>query len=537
MIARVAASMAVATRLIAVRGAQSSPVRLPPRLMGTSSRSPLSSLPSRVAAWFWRPFVPPPRKLWVKEEGDARFVGIRSRAEDVDALTREVAKEFPSLRETDLSNLTLHVAGDEVGKQMGAALKNDELLVAALASSSVADAAASATRIVIKVAPSLPTIPIDTISAPPRMLWVKVEGDVDYAVLFVEPTLPVGLIKKEIVKEFPSLRETNLSNLTLHVAGDEVGKQMGAALKNDELLDAALASSAAADAAASATRIVIKVAPPLPMLPIATIKYRMIGKKDVVEPLLRTQQVVSAAEFLAFILGKTLVHKREGARLEIVDAKTGKKKTTQLPDEEIGFIMNLPAALNAMQQEGTYLALRDPGFLFSDEVSNFKGFRDNIASAFEEESNKGIAINERLLDAYGSKLEVLNGGKGVIFYNEATGQAFLQCDGLIKNTSFILVNEAKTHLHEEDIQKFCKKTMPNFETVLASPSKYKSDPAGILEKLAGLTPVYIASCKGFTIKAKEDCKSNGIHLLESNGDGFKCTLHTKVVAAASTLAS
>ena len=422
MIARVAASMAIATRLIAVRGAQSSPMRLPSRLSGTSSRSPLSSLPSRVAAWFLRPFGPPPRKLWVKKEGDARFLGIHSRAEDVDALTREVAQE---LCLTD-----------------------------------------------------------------------------------------------------------RLSTLTLHVAWDELGKELGAALKNDELLDAALASSAAADAAASASRIVIKVAPSLSIATIAIIKYRMIGKKDVVEPLLRTQRIVSEAEFLAFLLGKTLLHKREGARQEVVDAKTGKKKTILLPDEEIGGVINLPAALDAMQQEGTYLALRDPGFLFSDEVSNFKGFRDNIASAFEEESNKGIAINDRLLDAYGSKLEVLNGGKGVVFYNEATGQAFLQCDGLIKNTSFILVNEAKTHLHEEDIQKLCKKTMPNFEIVLASPSKYKSDPADVLEQLAGLTPVYIASCKGFTNKAKEDCSLNGIHLLESNGAGFKCTLHTKVVAAA-----
>jgi uncharacterized protein YjiK len=57
------------------------------------------------------------RTLWVKKEGDPRrFFKLRSTAADADDLIKEIVKEMPSLRDTDLSTLTVHVARDEEGK-------------------------------------------------------------------------------------------------------------------------------------------------------------------------------------------------------------------------------------------------------------------------------------------------------------------------------------------------------------------------------------------------------------------------------------
>lgn len=319
-----------------------------------------------------------------------------------------------------------------------------------------------------------------------------------------------------------------MSALTLHVASNEPGSSeaLSAAIKNDVILDAASLASSSAAGTASATRIVVKIASS------AIIKFRVIGKKGVVEPLLKTQDFTSAAEFASFMQGKMMAHIRKGAREESVDAKTGKKKATQLPDEEIGGVIRLDAAVKAMQEEGTYLALSDPGYIFREEVSNLRGFRSNIASAFEEQSNKAIAASAQLLAACDGKLEALNDGRGVTFFDNATGQAFVQCDGLFKGTSVVLVNEAKTHLHEEDVMALVEKTKTNFEKVLASPSKYRGEPDGVLAQLAGLAPAYFASCKAFTVDAKTACESNGIHLIESDGTGFKCTMHGPLVAAA-----
>lgn len=281
MIRRVAASLASAARLVAVCSVQSLTVSLALRpMMGTFSssawRSPAARRPSRVRVAL--PLAAPRKAaarlanaaavavpgggasgdggpdfapsatavLWVKKEDDARFVRIRSRAEDVDDLTREIAKE---LGLTDrLSTLTLHQARDELGREIGPALRSDATIRAALPGT--ADAMATS-RVVVRVAPPSP----GRDSAPLVELWVKKEGDADYAVLMVQPTQLVGLLKEEIVKE---LRLTDrLSTLTLHVAGDKLGAETGVALKSDAPLNVALAS-VAADSASVVVRLVVK---------------------------------------------------------------------------------------------------------------------------------------------------------------------------------------------------------------------------------------------------------------------------------------
>ena len=70
-------------------------------------------------------------------------------------------------------------------------------------------------------------------------------------------------------------------------------------------------------------------------------------------------------------------------------------------------------------------------------------------NGFGDISNKAIAINPILSEEYGT-LDVLNDGHGVVFYFKADRTAYVQCDGLVKNTAVVLLNEAKTHFHEDD---------------------------------------------------------------------------------------
>ncbi len=100
----------------------------------------------------------------------------------------------------------------------------------------------------------------------------------------------------------------------------------------------------------------------------------------------------------------------------------------------------------------------------------------------------------------------------------------MQVDGFVANTTHVLVNEAKTHLHEDDIKKLVETTSLKLKVALANPLLYRSDPAGIAKQLAGLTPVKVVSCKGYTAEAKALCTTEKIHMLESDGSGFQCTL-------------
>jgi len=59
------------------------------------------------------------RALWVKKEGDPVFAKLRSTAEDVGDLTKEVVTVLPSLRGKRLSTLTLHMVEDKEGKDLG----------------------------------------------------------------------------------------------------------------------------------------------------------------------------------------------------------------------------------------------------------------------------------------------------------------------------------------------------------------------------------------------------------------------------------
>jgi len=68
--------------------------------------------------------------VFVKREGGASWVKVKSAALDVADLTEAIQAKLPSLLGKDLSALTLHVARDKAGKDLADALDSSDSLAA-----------------------------------------------------------------------------------------------------------------------------------------------------------------------------------------------------------------------------------------------------------------------------------------------------------------------------------------------------------------------------------------------------------------------
>ena len=229
----------------------------------------------------------------------------------------------------------------------------------------------------------------------------------------------------------------------------------------------------------------------------------------------------SEADFKELISGGRSLHHMRSAPGNVT-AKTFE------PGKRSSLVVSLAQAQAAMNVPGTYLMLFDPGALLAADVSNLKGFRDNTAKAFEMESNKALARDELLRRTYG-KLQMLNDGRGVTFSN--SGSAFLEIDGVIVNSVVALINEAKSSLHVGDV-KTASDNLEKLKMVIANPHLFDSEPEGVLAQLRGLRLVPVVSGKNYSAEAKALCAEKHVHLLETDGSGFRCTLHD--VAAATT---
>ena len=69
---------------------------------------------------------------------------------------------------------------------------------------------------------------------------MKKEGDVDFAVVTTTSDVLIGILKKEVIKEFPSLQGKDPSTLTLHFANDKEGKILGPPLESTLTIEKAL---------------------------------------------------------------------------------------------------------------------------------------------------------------------------------------------------------------------------------------------------------------------------------------------------------
>ena len=150
--------------------------------------------------------------------------------------------------------------------------------------------------------------------------------------------------------------------------------------------------------------------------------------------------------------------------------------------------------------------------------------------------NMAIGSNPTLLAKYG-KLDVLNGGRGVVFYSAEDNEAVLECDGLALNSTVVLLNEAKTHYRESDAKRFAGKgagvfsSREKLERIMSRPGECKSEPPEVMGQLAGLAVVLIASSPSFSTEASRACAALGIHTLYRDGSGFAVTLHEQPAGA------
>ena len=93
--------------------------------------------------------------VWVKKAGDPDFVKLHAEAADVADLKDQTVEKLPSLKGTDLSTITLHVANDKMGESLQDALESTDSASEAIAKAKTAQPAGLADdkiRIVVKMA-------------------------------------------------------------------------------------------------------------------------------------------------------------------------------------------------------------------------------------------------------------------------------------------------------------------------------------------------------------------------------------------------
>lgn len=197
-------------------------------------------------------------------------------------------------------------------------------------------------------------------------------------------------------------------------------------------------------------------------------------------------------------------------------------------DVKITLISRAQEAAAAAEMDGTYLELYDAAVMLEDDVRSLNGFRQNVATAFEETVAKAASLDPTLSQTYGSGVLL---GTGIVFSDE-TGNAFVEIDGLVlhADTSMLACVEAKTHLHAEDLAKMAA-TRKKLAFVLDNPTLFSSEPDDVLERIAlrGLTIVAIAGTGICEDGVAAQCIRSGIHLLLPSGSGFACTLASDVV--------
>ncbi len=157
-----------------------------------------------------------------------------------------------------------------------------------------------------------------------------------------------------------------------------------------------------------------------------------------------------------------------------------------------------------------------------DNIKSLKACRKYTPDAFKSESNRAVAQCQALRDMFGP-LEALGGGRGVVFVDE-TGDNFMECDGLFKTAAGVLVvNEAKTHFTAADAKALAGSFLGKLQLVLAS-TAFTSNPPEVIAHMAGVhTVVLVASSPSFKAADAEECRRQGIYMLQRDGSGFQCT--------------
>ena len=189
-----------------------------------------------------------------------------------------------------------------------------------------------------------------------------------------------------------------------------------------------------------------------------------------------------------------------------------------------GVMSSLEEAAAASTDPGCILLVKSISESLADDLSSLKGFVANTAFGLEREANLGMSKCADLEERFGA-LQLLNEGRGIVFRRKEGGMDFVQCDGLVRSSSHLLLNEVKTHFMKEDVERLMQSTVERVKEVLSSPALFLSSAPGILEQLeGGLHLVPIASSSNFDAEAEQACEEAGIPRLHKDGSGFRCIL-------------
>jgi len=202
-----------------------------------------------------------------------------------------------------------------------------------------------------------------------------------------------------------------------------------------------------------------------------------------------------------------------GARLWVY-AEKGKKK-------RVREVRSLAEAIEAQAQaeaSGTYLFLNDPGDKLSEDVSKLNRGARNRATGIEQQTTKAVARDLKLAEELGP-LKLLNEGRGVVFC-APDGEDIVEVDGLVLNSTMLLVNEAKASPKEEDVSKFLA-ALGSLRAVLADPTSFRTRPPGILDDIGqGKQVVGIMSGFNFPPEVGRKCAKEGIRTVLTTGEGY-----------------
>ena len=119
-----------------------------------------------------------------------------------------------------------------------------------------------------------------------------------------------------------------------------------------------------------------------------------------------------------------------------------------------------------------------------------------------------------------SELTALADGEPVTFYAPDNSE-LLEADGLVKNTSCLLFNEAKHSPSKDDVEAL-ESRADVLRGLLAKPGGVKRTyPPSMMEQLAGIKDVVpVLSGYHFELEVMEMCRTRGITPVTTDGDGF-----------------
>ena len=83
------------------------------------------------------------------------------------------------------------------------------------------------------------------------------------------------------------------------------------------------------------------------------------------------------------------------------------------------------------------------------DVANLKGHRDNLARGMEQATTRALAASKDLVQKFGA-LHLVAEGQSVVFRN-SSNEDFLEVDGLVVNSTDVLLNFVKTTPAKEDV--------------------------------------------------------------------------------------